>query len=682
MTEPSVIPDLGTALVLFSLLCASMGSVLGFFAGYSRSRAAWDMAWKLGMGFALSMLVANFTMVYALVTHDFSVKYVAEVGSRATPLYFTIVSLWASLSGSILFWGGILGVYTLVFLLLYKDKHREYMPYTVGTLLAVSVFFALLVAGVANPFEAQLPVPMDGPGPNPLLQNHWLMAVHPPTLYLGYVGMAVPYAMLCSALFAGRLDAGWMVPIRRWMMVPWTFLTVGIVLGGWWSYGVLGWGGAWAWDPVENASFHPWLTGTAFLHSAMVLQRRGILRIWTIVLGMATFLLTLVGTFMTRSGVFNSVHSFTQSEIGPTFLVFIAVVFVFSVVLLAFREHTLALPEEDHRSQTTLMSQIVGARMDPLGREFAILLQNIVFVVFTLTVLLGTLYPLITEAVSDRKVSVGQPYFEVFALPLGLMLVFLMGVGPVLPWGRTPPARAWKRLQGPLIAGALVAVPFAAMGFTKTGTLAALFLCGFALWANFGEFLTPVRQRMASRGESFGTASSQVFRRSRRRFGGHIAHMGIVVAVVALALSEGYREESDFTLNKGETAEFAGYSITFGGGARQQEDHRQSVVAKFDVTRNGAVVGTFEPRLNFYPRQREPIFTPAVHTGVTGDLYLSLVELDNDADYVVVRVILMPAMVWLWLAPMVIALGSLIAMWPAVKAPKRSAPEAAGSQTA
>jgi len=665
MNTGSMLPDLGTGLVLVSLFCASMGAVLGFYAGVTRSRRAWTLAWRLGVGFSVTMIGANLTMVLALINHDFSVQYVAEVGSLATPLYFTVVSLWASLSGSILFWGGILGVYTLVFLLLYRDTHPEYLPYTVGTLLAISVFFALLVAGVANPFERVFPVPLDGPGPNPLLQNHWLMAVHPPTLYLGYVGMAVPYAMLCAALFAGRLDAGWMVPIRRWMLVPWAFLTVGIVLGGWWSYGVLGWGGAWAWDPVENASFHPWLTGTAFLHSAMVLQRRGILRIWTIVLGMATFLLTLVGTFMTRSGVFNSVHSFTQSDIGPTFLVFIAVVFTFSVLLVAFREHTLALPEDDHRSQTTLMSQLVGARMDPLGREFSILLQNIVFVVFTLTVLLGTLYPLITEAAWDKKVSVGQPYFETFALPLGLMLVFLMGVGPVLPWGRTPPARAWRRLRGPVAAGVITAAVFGAMGYTKPGTLAALFMCGFALVANLGEFTTPVRQRMKSRSESALTASSQVFKRSRRRFGGHIAHLGVILAVFALALSEGYRVERDFTLEKGQTASLAGFDLTYTGGARQSEGHRTSVLAKFDVSSSGTFLGTYEPRLNFYPRQREPIFTPVVRSTPLGDLYLSLVELDNDANYVVVRAIFMPAMLWLWVAPLLMGLGSLIAIWPA-----------------
>ena len=336
------------------------------------------------------------------------------------------------------------------------------------------------------------------------------MAVHLPTLYLGYVGMVVPYAMICAALFAGRLDNGWMI-LRRWMLIPWTFLTVGIV-GGWWSYGVLGWGGAWAWDPVENASFHPWLTGTAFLHSAMWFQRRGA-RIWTLVLGMATFLLTLVGTFMTRSGVFNSVHSFTQSAIGPVFLWFIAIMLVFSVVLLATREYTLAIDAEDPNAMTTLMSSVFGSNVHVLGREFSILLQNVVFTIFTFTVLLGTLYPLIAEAWLDRKVSVGEPYFDRWALPLGLMITFLMGVGPALPWGRMSEKRVALKMWPSVAVGVACAVMSAVSGMTNPYVVLALFLCGFAFWSNFAEFSAVAVHPQARRG--CGRGDGQRLRRTR-----------------------------------------------------------------------------------------------------------------------------------------------------------------------
>ena len=666
-----MIPELGTGLVLLSLLCAAFGSITGFWAGYRRSIKGWALARNAAWGFAGSMVAANLVMVYALITHDFSVQYVAEVGSIDTPVYFTIVSLWASLNGSILFWGGVLGVYTLAFLAFNGTRHREYMPYTLGVLLAVSVFFALLVASVANPFERIFPVPLDGPGPNPLLQNHWLMAVHPPTLYLGYVGMVVPYAMICGALLAGRLDSGWMVPLRRWMMIPWTFLTVGIILGGWWSYGVLGWGGPWAWDPVENASFHPWLTGTAFVHSAMVFQRRGALRVWTLVLGMATFVLTLVGTFMTRSGVFNSVHSFTQSPIGPVFLVFIGIILVFSTILLATREHTLAIDQDSHEAKTSMMSAMFGTKMHPLGREFAILLQNAVFTVFTFTVLLGTLYPLIVEAVEDRQVSVGEPYFDTWALPLGLLMVFLMGVGPALPWGRMSPERAARKLAPAAVCGVVVAAVFAWGGFDGRLTMFTMFLCGFAFWANFGELATPIMARRAAKKEGLPQAAGQVLVRSRKRFGAHLAHYGVIVAVMSLCLYKGYKVEDDVTLNPGETAVLGRYSATFERAAQIKEPHRRAVSAVFSVTDRGESVGELAPRLNYYPRQREPIYTPDLYSTFSGDFYLSLVELDPKGAYVVVRMISTPGIVWLWIAPGIIALGSMIAMWPTSRRRRR-----------
>ncbi len=674
--------QLGQGLIIAALFFAASGSVLGFWAGARHHMRAWTWARRAAYGFSGSMIAANLLMVRSLLDHDFSVQYVSEVGSRATPVYFTVVSLWASLHGSILFWGGILGVYVGAFLLANGTRHREYMPWTIGMMMANAVFFSLLVASIADPFKPVFPVPADGPGPNPLLQNHWLMAVHPPMLYMGYVGMVVPYAMVCAALFAGRLDNGWLVPLRRWMMIPWTFLSVGIVLGGWWSYGVLGWGGAWAWDPVENASFHPWLTATAFLHSAMVLQNRGALRIWTLMLGMVTFLLTLLGTFMTRSGVFNSVHSFTQSDIGPVFLWFIGIVLVFSIILLATREHTLALEENERAARTSLMAALVGAKMNVLGREFAILLQNVVFTAFTFTVLLGTLYPLITEALQDRKVSVGEPYFDRWALPLGLTLVFLMGVGPALPWGRMSPDRVAARFTPPLI-GALVAVVIGYLGDIHSPyVLFAFALCGFAFISNLSELFVPVMTRVRTKGEGFGTALVNTFRRMRRRVGGHIAHYGILLAVIALALSKGYKQEADVTLHAGESASVGKWTATFDKAQILKEPARTADIAVFTIAQNGKVIGTVEPRLNHYPTQREPVFTPAIHETLTGDFYVSIVELDMEQNFVVVRLIDMPGITWLWVSPAVIALGSIMAMWPERRRAAHAAPVADGVQTA
>ncbi len=666
----SPIPQLGQALVLAGLFFATSGAAAAGTAAYRKSESGYDLARKLAIGFSVSLLLANALMVYALVTHDFSVLYVAEVGSRSTPLYFTVVSLWASLNGSILFWGGVQAIYTLGLVVVMGNRHREYMPWTLCVQLAISVFFALLVATIADPFHAVPNPPLDGPGPNPLLQNHWLMAIHPPTLYMGYVGMSVPFSMIAGALLAGRLESGWMQPLRRWMMVPWTFLSVGIVLGGWWSYAVLGWGGAWAWDPVENASFPPWLTGTAFLHSAMVMERRGKLRDWTLILGMATFLLTLVGTFMTRSGVFNSVHSFTQSDIGPVFLVFIAIVLVASVLLLALRSHVLDEASAAMDKRLGSRGGGSGAFESLFSREAMILGQNALFTVFTFVVLLGTLYPLIAEALQDRRVSVGEPYFDRWALPLGLGLVFLMGVGPALPWGKSDPAKAAPRFIAPVVGGIALAAVAAIAGFTGPISLLTLFLCGFAAVANFGELVTPVQQRMKSRGESATVALTTVFTRARRRFGGHIAHYGVLMAVFSLAMTKGYRTEQDFALNTNQTASFLNYELTFTGSRTEQQPHRESRVADFAITASGRSIPDQSPRMNFYNTRREPIFTPAVHSTPTGDLYLSLIEAEGSR--VVVRVIHEPFQVWLWIAALIVAIGSVLAMWPASSSKKQA----------
>ena len=316
-----MVPTLGRTLILLALLAASAGSIVGFATGARPSAAGWKWARRLAYAFAAFMALANLTMEYALLRHDFSVSYVAHVGSRAVPTWVSIVSLWSSLEGSILFWGLVMGVYVSVATWRKAGDHPEYMPYAVGVWLACGAFFSFLLAGPAQPF-ATIPNPaLDGPGPNPLLQNHYLMVIHPPFLYSGYVGMTIPFGLACAALLVGRLGNDFIRPLRNFLLVSWIFLTCAIVLGGWWAYEVLGWGGYWAWDPVENASFLPWLTATAALHSAMLVERKGVLKGWTVILVLATYLLTILGTFMTRSGVFNSVHSFTQSAIGPTILV-------------------------------------------------------------------------------------------------------------------------------------------------------------------------------------------------------------------------------------------------------------------------------------------------------------------------------------------------------------------------
>ncbi|MBW3671595.1 MAG: cytochrome c biogenesis protein CcsA, partial [Acidobacteria bacterium] len=533
-----MIAPLGRVLILLALFFATTGAAAGFWSGARRSAEAWRWTRWCTWGFAVSMISANFLMVYALLTHDFSVGYVAQVGSLSTPDWVTIVSLWSSLEGSILFWGAVMAIYIAAAVSIFKHRESTMAPYATGVWLSSAAFFSFLIAGPAQPFGTVSPVPTDGPGPNPLLQNHYLMAIHPPLLYLGYVGMVIPFGLASAALLEGRLGPRFAATIRKSLLLPWIFLGVAIVMGGWWAYEVLGWGGYWAWDPVENASFLPWLTATAALHSAIVMERKQALKAWTLTLVMATFLLVILGTFMTRSGVFNSVHSFTQSSIGPTILVFLAAALVWTIVLLAVRI--------DHLSER----REIG---DPLSREGAFLLNNLLFVLFTLTVLIGTVFPLVVEAVKGAQMSVGRPYFDRMAVPIGVTLLFLMGVGPALPWGRTSGREAAKRLAIPLISGGFALAIGLALGIRNGWTLVTIFFGGYTIWVTFHQMLLPGLRAAASRRGSIGSILVSQLGPGRRRLGAYVAHLGIVVMIVAIAVSSTQSRTVESMMSPGES---------------------------------------------------------------------------------------------------------------------------------
>jgi cytochrome c-type biogenesis protein CcmF len=643
---------LGRTLVLLSLLVSTTGAALGYTAGAKRSADGLKWSRWFAYAFAALMAAATFVMEYALLTHDFSVEYVSHVGSRAVPTWVTIVSLWSSLEGSILFWGFILGIYIAVATWLTRDEHVEYMAYAIGTWLACGSFFSFLIASPASPFHTVLNPPADGPGPNPLLQNHILMAVHPPFLYLGYVGMTIPFGFATAALLRGRLGQAFLRPLRTSMMVPWIFLTIAIMLGGWWAYEVLGWGGYWAWDPVENASLLPWLTATAALHSALVMERRGTLKGWTVTLVQASFLLTILGTFMTRSGVFNSVHSFTQSAIGPTILVFLAVVLIGSVVALALRIDAL-------ESGTPLE----GA----MSREGMFLINNLLFVLFTFTVLIGTVFPLVVEALKGKQMSVGRPYFDSMVVPIGAALLFLLGVGPALPWGRASGEQAKKALLPPLIGAAIVAALGYALGARNAWTVVTLAFGGYAAQVTLGQMWLPVVQRVR-RGDALGEAIVDAqLRRGRRRFGSYLIHAGAVIVIVAIAVSSTMRFQQEVSLRRGESATVAGRTFTFNGTEQLQEPHRVSTVAHFDVTQNGKLVTRLAPRMNQYQMMRDPIGTPDVYSTIKGDTYLSIMNIDPSGDTVGVNVILTPMVGWIWWAVILMGLGGVVALVPGAR---------------
>jgi cytochrome c-type biogenesis protein CcmF len=652
-----VISIIGTVAVTAAWLGSAALAVLGLLAGFRRSPQLLRGA-RYAAGFVLaSMVTAVGAMEYALLTHDFSVEYVANVGSRETPAYYSAISLWSSLEGSILFWGFILAAYTGIVVWVQRRSTSRLLPFALGTLGLVGIFFYGLVATAANPFGVVSPVPANGPGPNPLLQNHPLMGLHPPLLYLGYVGMSVPFAFAIGALFSGKVDDEWIRTTRRWMVTPWAFLSLGIVAGAWWSYEVLGWGGYWAWDPVENASFLPWLTATAFLHSVMVQERSGMLKTWNLTLVIGTFLLTLFGTFLTRSGVLDSVHAFTEGFIGPLFLGFIAVVTLASLTLIAWRSDRLHSP----------------GRLDGVvSRESSFILNNLIFAAFTFTVLLGTTFPLVVEAINGDRISVGPPYFNMVSVPLGLLLLFLMGVGPALPWRRTSSEKLRRTFVRPVVAGLLVVGAAVALGVREPYPIITFGFAGFVMATIAEEFAKGVSARRRIGGVGPLRALGQLLVRNNRRYGGYIVHVGVVVIVVALSISGTWRFEREATLRRGQVMLIGDYSVRFDSVNAVREPHRDVVAASFTAMRGDRDLGTIVPRTNFYRQARtpEPIATPAVRSFIDEDLYMTLMSFDPGGEHATVRVIVNPGVPWLWIGGMIIGLGAILAVAPQRRRPQ------------
>jgi cytochrome c-type biogenesis protein CcmF len=592
-----MIAPLGHSVILAALVLALVGSGASFTAG--RMGSAVLLAWGRRAAFAVLALVAAAVglMLVALITHDFSVKYVADVGSRETPLYYTIISLWAALEGSILFWAFLLAAYTTVFLLIYRNRFAELQPYITAVLLAVSGFFLFVIAGPGNPFQTVSPAPADGPGPNALLQNHPMMGLHPPLLYLGYVGLSIPFAIAVASLLVGAPGPSVLQLIRRWALIPWVFLSLGIIAGMWWSYAVLGWGGYWSWDPVENASVMPWLVTTAFLHSLQVQERRQMLKAWTMSLIMAAFLLSLLGTFLTRSGVLESVHSFTQSAIGPVFLGFLAVVLVSSLGLLFARSRELGAP---------------GSLDAAVCRETAFLFNNLLLVAITFTILLGTVFPLLAEIVQGSQLSVGAPYFNHVAVPIGFTLLFLMGVGPALPWGAARMEDLQYRLLLPVVVGVGTILILLALGVRGVGALVTFGAAAFVLTVTLERVVADIRTRRVNTAEGWPAATRRLMRANPRRYGGYLVHIGVLLVLIGIAASQSYQERGSATLRPGQSISVDGYTLTYRGLRPSQESNRMILAAEVGATRAGENLGSFRPSQNFYTAQQLTVVTPAV----------------------------------------------------------------------
>jgi len=589
----------------------------------------------------LGTLLSVLAMERALLTNDFSLSYVADVSSRSLPTLFKFAALWASLEGSILLWALVLSGYITVVAWRMRDRLADpLVGWALTTLFAIAAFFFALMAGPANPFrEIAGGAPFDGAGGNPLLQNHVLMAIHPPMLYLGYVGFSVPFAFAVAALVTSRVGEGWLLETRRWTLFAWGFLTIGILLGAWWSYEVLGWGGFWAWDPVENASFLPWLTGTAYLHSVLVQERRGMLRVWNLSLLAATFSLTILGTFLTRSGVIDSVHSFSESGIGPWLLAFFGVVVAVSIGLIGWRGDRLRSP---------------GTIDSPLSREGAFLANNVLFGAFAFVILLGTVFPLVVEAINDDRISVGRPFFDTMTLPIGLALLTLMAIAPVLPWRKASGEVLSQRLYWPgwvATAALLLALAVGARGFAP---LVAFFLGGFAGGAALRQLALATR-RQGWRG-LVGRAN-----------GGMIVHVGVIVVAIALTAAQSYSRRDERTVSPGESWSFAGHTFTYEGVETVDEGNHVATKAKVRV--DGDQV--YEPAWQRFASQGTFTPVPSVRTGLRHDVYLTFESVPQGADGQLdptgdarIGVLIMPLALWLWIGGGVMAGGTALAAFP------------------
>ena len=622
---------LGTAGLVVALIGASLLVWRGVAA--SRSFVAPDLIGpaKLMLGGSVAAMGA---MEIALLTDDFSLAYVANHHASTTPFPFNVATAWAALEGSILLWGLVLAVFTWAVARRYRRSPDRLGAAALAVIGGVGIFFFGLMLTVANPFEvcveaaqnrcltssvwplAAVEAPLDGPGPNPLLQNHLLMAIHPPLLYIGYVGLTVPFAYAIGALALGVPGPDWLRRSHRSTVVAWSFLTIGITLGGWWAYEVLSWGGYWAWDPVENASLMPWLVATAFLHSAIVQQRRNMLQAWNIVFVISAFSLTILGTFLTRSGTINSVHSFTQSAIGPALLGFLVLVLVGSFTLFSTRAHLVA---SSPRIETFV------------SREGTFLLNNLLLSVYAFVVLIGTTYPLILEAFTGTQIGVGEPFFNRLAVPLSFLLLLVMGFGPVTPWGSADIGLIWRRTRTPLVLG-LSAGLLTAFAVSRVGwVVLAVTLGTFVTGAIVGLLLEQTERRMSKLEVSRWEATKSVAGGDAPFWAGQLSHIGVVLIAIGIAFASNLGAHAEVEMTPGESVEFAGFTITYESPFQEQTPNKTTRGARLSVTKGDRLVATMTPAANFFGANSAGVSTPDALHRPGGDLYATLLDIDSES---------------------------------------------------
>jgi cytochrome c-type biogenesis protein CcmF len=641
----------GTLMLFFALVVATYAGTASLVGARRGNQKLIDSGRAATYALAAILGMASVSIVYAFVSHDYAIKYVQRYSDDESPLFYQITAYWGGLDGSILWWVFLLSVFGAIAVHNNRHRHREILPYAITVMMSVAVFFLFLIVYYKNPFDTFIgDIPARGNGLNPLLQNAY-MITHPPALYTGFVGMTIPFSFAMGALISGRLDDAWIASMRRWTIIAWFFLSMGLTLGMLWAYEELGWGGFWGWDPVENAGFLPWLTATAFLHSIQIQERRGMMKIWNFTLVILTFLLTIFGTFMTRSGIVQSVHAFGQdTKLAWIFTGFMAIAIVISFGFLIARAPEL-------RSRNTFDSI--------LSREFAFLVNNWILVFAAFFILFATMFPTLSEALRSQRITVGPPFFNQWMVPIGLCLLFLTGVGPLMAWRKASTAHLKYQFVGPVIIAIITLVYCLARGLGSSWSAVACFtLCAFTLTGMTQEIVRAARIRRKNTGSDWFTAIVGMVLRGRRRYGGYVVHVGIVFMFIGYA-GQAYKLEEDVLLEPGSETKFGKYVLRFEKLRFEEDRQKEMVTGDFSILLNGKVVDRLEPAIWYYQNTNNDRTTEvAIRRAPEEDLYITLGNFDLAKNVGNFKLVTNPLVDWIWFGFMMLAIGTGIALLP------------------
>jgi len=646
----------------FSLLLAFVCAVYAFLGGILAIRTRHPLLVKstrqAGIATCVLIFLATLSLEYLLFTDNFSLAYVVQHSNRDLSTFYKFAALWAGQEGSLLFWSTLLSIYVLSVLLVYRHKNGELMPY-VGVILAgVQIFFLTLNNFVENPFKTLATVNasgvlepftrMDGNGLNPLLQ-YPEMVIHPPNLYSGYTGFTIPFAFALAALLARYPGEKWIHLTRKWTMVAWCFQSLGILLGAHWAYAVLGWGGYWGWDPVENASLLPWLTGTAFLHSVMMQEKRGMMKVWNVWLVFSTFLMCILGTFLTRSGVVSSVHAFANSHIGPWFVGFMIITIL--VCTAAY------LKNRDYLKSENMLDSMVS-------RESSFLFNNLLFLVACIAVLSGTLFPVFSEWFTNNRISVGAPFFNKVMIPIGLAILFLTGVGPLLAWRKTSMESLKRNFGWPLAFAILTAVVCFFLGYRDGASLLCLFLCGFVFWTIVEEFYRGAKVIAARTGMSMMMSAHELSMRNTRRYGGYVVHFGMVLVFIGLA-GAAFNTEAQKAMNIGDSMKLGPYTLVLQSADTKAEKNYTAQRMIVEVLKgNKQIMLLYPEKRQFQGTEQAAGTMVAIYSTLREDLYVVYAGMDPETNVPVIHAFLNPLVKWIWLGGVWVVMGTLLALMP------------------